>query len=86
MAYYVYIILDLIMILSLHWRYGVFPDGRKNCDQCAECSQAGWKPYDGSRNRNRYWLVENILNKEYEEVRHFIYQYNMNGLDRMSQG
>ena len=45
--------------------------------------ETGWKPYDGSRNRNRYWLVKNLLDKEYEEVRQFIYQYNINGLDKL---
>jgi len=45
--------------------------------------EPGWKPYDGSRNRNRYWLVKNVLDKEYEGVRQFIYDYNINGLDRM---
>jgi hypothetical protein len=45
--------------------------------------EPGWKPYDGSRNRNRYWLVKNALDKEYEGVRQFLYDYNMNGLDRM---
>lgn len=45
--------------------------------------EPGWKPYDGSRNRNRYWLVKNILNKEYGGVRKFIYDYHINGLDRM---
>ena len=45
--------------------------------------EAGWKPYDGSRNKNRYWLVKNILDKEYEGVRQFIYDYHRNGLDRL---
>lgn len=45
--------------------------------------EPGWKPYDGSRNRNRYWLVKNTLDKEYEGVRQFLYDYNMNGLDKM---
>ena len=45
--------------------------------------EAGWKPYDGSRNKNRYWLVKNILDKEYEDVRLFLYQYHRNGLDIM---
>ena len=35
------------------------------------------------RNRNRYWLVKNILNKEYEGVRKFIYEYYIDGLDKM---
>jgi hypothetical protein len=46
-------------------------------------SEPGWKPYDGSRNRNRYWLVKNVLDKEYEGVRRFIHDYNINGLDKM---
>ncbi len=45
--------------------------------------EPGWKPYDGSRNRNRYWLVKNLLNKEYEGVRQFLYEYYINGLDKM---
>ena len=45
--------------------------------------EPGWKPYDGSRNRNRYWLVKNVLDKEYEGVRQFIYEYYINGLDKM---
>ena len=45
--------------------------------------EQGWKPYDGSRNRNRYWLVKNILDSEYSGVRQFIYLYHLRGLDRM---
>ncbi len=45
--------------------------------------EPGWKPYDGSRNRNRYWLVNNILNREYSNIRDFIYRYHINGLDRL---
>ncbi len=46
-------------------------------------SEPGWKPYDGSRNKNRYWLVKNTLDKQYEGVRRFIHDYNINGLDKM---
>ena len=45
--------------------------------------EPGWKPYDGSRNHNRYWLVKNVLDKEYEGIRQFLYEYNLNGLDKM---
>ena len=45
--------------------------------------EPGWKPFDGSRNRNRYWLVKNVLNKEYEKVRLFNYEYYLRGLDLM---
>lgn len=45
--------------------------------------EPGWKPYDGSRNRNRYWLINNILNREYSNVRSFIYSYHIDGLDHL---
>ena len=41
----------------------------------------GWKAVDGLR--NRYWLNENLLNKGFEELRNFIYDYHYNGLDRL---
>jgi hypothetical protein len=84
LAYYAYLILG--------FDYDSFaPEGGTPYFQLAEkivsnaqnAYEAGWKPYDGSRNRNRYWLVKNILDKEYEGVRKFIYAYDMNGLDLM---
>lgn len=45
--------------------------------------EPGWKPYDGSRNRNRYWLAKNVLDNEYSGARQFMYLYHLRGLDRM---
>ncbi len=42
---------------------------------------SGWKAFDGLR--NRYWLNENLLNKSFDELRVFIYDYHFNGLDQM---
>jgi len=84
LAYYTYMILG--------FDYDSFsPLGGTEFFQMAEkivttaqnAPEPGWKPYDGSRNRNRYWLVKNALDKEYEGVRQFLYDYNMNGLDKM---
>lgn len=41
----------------------------------------GWKAIDGLK--NRYWLNENLLNNGFKELRTFIYNYHLNGLDRM---
>lgn len=41
----------------------------------------GWKAADGLR--NRYWLNENLLNKSFEDLRIFIYNYHYNGMDRL---
>lgn len=43
----------------------------------------GWKAFDGLR--NRYWLNENLQNKSFEDLRQFIYDYHLNGLDRMQE-
>lgn len=43
----------------------------------------GWKAADGLR--NRYWLNENLLNKSFEDLRVFIYNYHYNGLDRLQE-
>jgi hypothetical protein len=84
LAYYAYMILG--------FDYDSFsPQGGTEFFQMAEkivsnaqnAPETGWKPYDGSRNRNRYWLVKNVLDKEYEGIRNFIYEYNFNGLDKM---
>jgi hypothetical protein len=44
--------------------------------------EKGWKAFESDR--NRYWLVENILNKSYSGFRSCIYQYHRLGLDVMS--
>lgn len=48
-----------------------------------QSGNSGWKAYDGLR--NRYWLNENVLNKSFEELRVFIYNYHANTLDQMQQ-
>lgn len=48
------------------------PDGR---------SIIGWKAFDGTR--NRYWLVENLLNSRYSIVHDVIYNYYRLGMDKL---
>ncbi len=42
---------------------------------------AGWKAFDGIR--NRYWLVENMVNSRYAIVHDIYYAYYRTGLDKM---
>jgi hypothetical protein len=84
LAYYVYIILGVDYdSYSLLGGTEFFQMAEKIVTNAQNAPESGWKPYDGSRNRNRYWLVKNILNKEYESVRQFLYEYDINGLDRL---
>jgi hypothetical protein len=84
LAYYTYIILGIDYdSFSPLGGTEFFQMAEKIVTNAQNAPESGWKPYDGSRNRNRYWLVKNILNREYEGVRQFIYEYDVNGLDRL---
>jgi len=84
LAYYAYLIIGFDCdSFSPEGGTPFFQLAEKVVSNAQNAPEAGWKPYDGSRNRNRYWLVKNILNKEYEGVRQFIYDYHLNGLDKM---
>jgi hypothetical protein len=41
----------------------------------------GWRPFDS--NTNRYWIIENLLNRTYKGLRTCLYEYHRNGLDVM---
>lgn len=44
--------------------------------------EKGWKAYEGKR-RNRYWLVDNMVNDKYRGLRRASYSYHRRGLDAM---
>ncbi|MCZ4409548.1 DUF4835 family protein [Cryomorphaceae bacterium 1068] len=43
----------------------------------------GWKAFEGDK--NRYWLVEDILHRTFEPMRETLYTYHRQGLDLMSE-
>jgi hypothetical protein len=42
---------------------------------------AGWKAYDGTR--NRYWLINNLTNSKIDYIHGVFYSYHRMGLDKM---
>lgn len=46
--------------------------------------EKGWKPNDASSNKNRYWLVQNLLDDKYSQLREFMYKYHRLGLDLLA--
>ena len=84
LAYYAYLLIG--MDFDTYAQGGgtpYFQIAEKIVTNAQNAPEQGWKPYDGSRNRNRYWLVKNILDSEYSGVRQFLYLYHLKGLDRM---
>jgi len=46
-------------------------------------TDAGWKSNEDDR--NRYWIVENVLNATFKPLRECMYKYHKNGFDAMAQ-
>lgn len=42
---------------------------------------SGWRPADGGKNRNRYWIMENLLNPRVRPYRGAMFTYHRKGLD-----
>ncbi len=84
LAYYVYIIIGLDND-SFSFEGGAlyFEKAEAIVMNAQNAPFAGWKPYEGSGNKNRYWLIKNILDVEYSPVREFLYRYHRMGLDNL---
>ena len=84
-AYYVYIILG--MDYDSFSQYGgdqQFATAEKivtNIQNSNTNSTLGWRPADGGKSRNRYWVIENMLNPRVKPFRAAMYNYYRNGLD-----
>ena len=48
--------------------------GIADSDQRSNEAEKGWKAFEGSR--NRYWLIENLLNARLDEFRTVLYKYH----------
>ncbi len=83
MAYYAYIILGFDY--DTYSREGGTPfylKAQAIVNNSQNAREKGWRSFQSER--NRYWLVENILNKSYSSYRSCLYSYHRQGLDIMS--
>lgn len=82
LAYYAYIVIGIDFdSFSPMGGTPYFQMAQQVVSNAQNARGAGWKAFESRR--NRYWLVENILNSEYGPIREFIYQYHRQGLDKM---
>ena len=83
-AYYVYIILGMDYdSFSPNGGTPYFQKAETVVTNAQQSNERGWKAYEGNY-RNRYWLVQNLLDDRYRGVREFTYKYYRMGLDRMN--
>ena len=60
-----------------------FQKAEKIVINAQNANEKGWRSGESTSRKNRYWLINNILNEEYAPVREFIYNYHRLGLDQM---
>jgi hypothetical protein len=82
LAFYVYFFIG--MDFDSYNLYGGTPffEKAENIVNAAQSSGAsGWKSFESQK--NRFWLVENMMNPSYVQLRKFMYEYHRLGLDVM---
>ncbi|MDD2636308.1 MAG: DUF4835 family protein [Bacteroidales bacterium] len=82
-AYYCYIILGMDYdSFAPNGGTPYFQKAEKIVQSAQASQEKGWKAYENLK--NRYWLVENLLNSQYSAMRDFMYTYHRLGLDKMA--
>jgi len=88
LAYYVYVILGMDYdSYSLYGGEQYFSTAQQiltNIQSGGSNVAAGWRPADGGKNRNRYWIIENLLNPRVKPYRAAMYTYYRKGLDNFA--
>ena len=83
MAFYAYVILGFDYdTFSPEGGTPFFEKALAIVNNSQNAREKGWKSFESER--NRYWLIENILNKSYSDFRSCMYKYHRQGLDLMS--
>jgi hypothetical protein len=85
LAFYTYIIIG--QDFDTYSLYGGDPYYRKALAvrEAAQNRGQGWTSNYGQGNRNRYFLIDNILDPRFKPLRQAMYQYHLKGLDVMSK-
>jgi hypothetical protein len=83
LSYYAFIILGYDYdSFSLRGGTPYFQRAQNIVNMAQSSREGGWSSFDGTR--NRYWLVENLLNEHHAPFRQFSHQYHRRGLDVMA--
>jgi hypothetical protein len=82
LAFYSYMILGLYFdSFSPYGGSAYFEKAQDVVNSAQNAQEGGWKAYEGQK--NRFWMVENILNPANSQLRDFLYKFNRQGLDVM---
>ncbi|MFT6849564.1 MAG: hypothetical protein ACJATA_000362 [Sphingobacteriales bacterium] len=80
LAFYAYTIIGMDYdSYSLEGGSPYFQKAQNIVNNAQQTNSPGWKAFEG--NRNRYWVLENMLNPQFKPYRQGIYEYHRLGLD-----
>lgn len=83
LAYYAYLMLGLDFdTYSLDGGTQFYEKAMAVVTSAQNSNEKGWQAFEGPR--NRYQLIENILNPSYNDLRKLLYEYHLKGLDIMA--
>jgi hypothetical protein len=86
LAYYAYIVIGMDYdTFSPSGGDPFFNKAERIVNNAQKAAERGWKAFESSSRKNRYWLVQNILDSKYSKLRDFMYQYHRKGLDMMDE-
>ena len=84
LAYYVYIVLGLDFdTFSEYGGAPYFIKAQNIVTNAQNAREIGWKAFESDK--NRYWLVHDLLDTRYEEIHNCYYRYHRVGMDILSE-
>lgn len=83
-AFYVYVIIGMDFDTFANFGGNPYFEKAQNIVNLAQnVPERGWKSYESQR--NRYWLMENLFNTTYRNIRQAMYVYHRMGFDTMTE-
>ncbi len=83
-AYYLYVMLGVDAdTFTPNGGTPYYEKARSVVNAAQNSADRGWKAYESLK--NRYWLVENLMNNSYSQFRDGLYSYHRTGLDLMGE-
>jgi hypothetical protein len=84
LAFYAYIIIGMDYdTYSFKGGTPFFQAAEKIVNNAQNAQERGWRAMESTSRKNRYWLINNILNEDFSFLREFVYKYHRLGLDMM---
>jgi hypothetical protein len=84
LAYYAYVAIAMDYdTYSLNGGTAYYQKAQQIVNNAQNAAEHGWKSFESTSQKNRYWLIENALNPTFAPLRECLYKYHRLGIDIM---